>query len=419
MITERRLPLDTLRAWQSLQKIWSVLPDSRLVGGAVRDLLLEKDVADFDFGTPEPPGQVTDRLTATGIKTIPTGLSHGTVTAVIDGAGFEITTLRRDERTDGRHAEVAWTQDWREDAARRDFTINAMSCDRDGRVYDYFGGLADLHAARVRFVGNARERIGEDALRILRFFRFQGRFGDMPPDRHILSALSESAVLVQTLSVERVWSELRRILTGPHAPEMLALMSETGVMNPCLPELGSHRNAAIGLLASLIACGAPPDARLRLAALLKGAASSPDLIRQCVKRLRLSRADACEVVSLCGEPAPTPQLATDEAGVARLLADTPRTVLTGRAWLAQAEAAQRNAHESENPDWNTLRHHLTTDPVPVFPLAGRDLVALGIPAGPRVGEVLAGIRQHWREAGCRDGKEACLASARSLISQIK
>src|SRR4051794_5680418 len=167
---------------QALARIWDALPQARVVGGAVRDALLGRAVADIDLATPRSPEQTTEALRTAGIRVVPTGLAHGTVTAVADGRGFEITTLRRDVETDGRHAVVAFTADWEADARRRDFTINALSMDRDGNVYDYAGGIADLRAGLVCFVGDAATRVAEDYLRILRFFRFQSRYGRRPPD---------------------------------------------------------------------------------------------------------------------------------------------------------------------------------------------------------------------------------------------
>ncbi len=172
-----------------VQRLFAILPTARLVGGCVRDTLAGRPVADIDLATPLPPEDAAQTLTAAGIRVIPTGLAHGTVTALIDGRPYEITTLRRDLVTDGRHAEVAWTGDWREDAARRDFTMNAMSLAPDGTLHDYFGGAADLAAGRVRFVGDAATRVAEDYLRILRFFRFQARYGTGDPDPAAMAAV--------------------------------------------------------------------------------------------------------------------------------------------------------------------------------------------------------------------------------------
>ena len=244
----------------ALSSLWDALPDARIVGGAVRDALAGRPVADFDLATPQSPDAVIAALKQAGLKVVPTGLAHGTVTAVLDGRGFEITTLRQDVETDGRHAIVAFTADWKQDASRRDFTINAMSMTRDGRVHDYFGGVADLAAGRVRFVGEPATRIAEDYLRILRFFRFHARFGRVPPDPETLTALKAGIPGLARLSVERVWSELRRILGAPDPDEAIGLMFDLGIWAAAVPEAMTRAP-----LADL-----PPDPVLRLAAMLTG-----------------------------------------------------------------------------------------------------------------------------------------------------
>jgi poly(A) polymerase len=192
-----------------VKQLWAALPEARIVGGAVRDHLLDVAVSDVDFATPLDPQTVMRRLRDAGIKSVPTGIAHGTVTAVIGSRGFEITTLRRDLETDGRHAVVAFTDDWQQDAARRDFTINAMSMTQDGAVFDYFGGRADLQAGVVRFVGEAERRIREDYLRILRFFRFFARYAKAGPDREAIAAIAKLRDGVSQLSAERVWGETK------------------------------------------------------------------------------------------------------------------------------------------------------------------------------------------------------------------
>ena len=206
-----------------------------MVGGSVRDGLTGRDVADVDLATPEVPEAVITALETAGLKAVPTGIKHGTVTAVSDHRAFEVTTLRRDVTTDGRHAEVAWTDDWEVDAARRDFTINAMSMTRDGAVFDYFGGRADLAAGRVRFVGEPAARIAEDYLRILRFFRFQARYGQQEPDHVTVAALRGGVDGLARLSPERVWSEFKRILVAPEPGRSIRLMQELGVLGAILP----------------------------------------------------------------------------------------------------------------------------------------------------------------------------------------
>jgi poly(A) polymerase len=382
-------------ARQALERIWPVLPQARLVGGVVRDLLAGLPVADIDLATPDAPGIVMERLHAAGIRAVATGLAHGTVTAVLDGHPVEITTLRRDEETDGRHAVVAWTDNWREDAQRRDFTINAMSLDRALALFDYFGGLDDLRARRVRFVGPAALRIAEDRLRILRFFRFQARFGGDKPDPEAIAAIEAAVPDLAGLSAERIWSELRRILTGPELAHTASLMGRLGVLDRLLPG-----GAQPERLATLLGAGLPPEPVLRLAALVRGPAAPVS------QGLRLSNVEAARLGSLLASPAPHPDL--DDADLRRLLADDPADILCGRSWLAQAGS------DASPESWNALRGRLHAVPRPVFPLAGRDLLAQGLPPGPEIGRLLAATRTWWAAGGCLADREACLERLRAL-----
>jgi poly(A) polymerase len=357
----------------ALGRVWDALPDARVVGGAVRDALAGRSVVDIDLATPLAPVDVMVALNRVGVKVVPTGLAHGTVTAVVDGHGLEITTLRRDVETDGRHAVVAFTEDWRLDASRRDFTINAMSMARDGSVFDYFDGAADLEAGRVRFVGDPGTRIAEDYLRILRFFRFYARYGRVPPDAATLNGLRDGIPGLARLSVERVWMELRRILSAPDPGEAVRLMGQLGIWAAVLPEA-----PAVSRLVGL-----PSDAVLRLAAMLTG-----DPLAMAA-RLKLSNEDRDRLVRLLATPSPK---GTD-ADLRRLLADHLPADLIDRTWLDRAADTRRR---------------LTRMARPVFPLEGRDVVAIGIPAGPLVGALLRDVRQWWLEGGCVADRAACL-----------
>ena len=368
----------------------AALPAARVVGGAVRDALVERAVADVDLATPEPPDAVIAALTAAGLKHAPTGLQHGTVTAISRGRGFEVTTLRRDEATDGRHASVAWTADWAEDAARRDFTMNAMSMQRDGLVFDYFGGAADLVAGQVRFVGEASARIAEDYLRVLRFFRFQGRYGVGAPEAGTLAALREGAAGIEQLSVERVWSELKRILTIPDAIGVVRLMADLGVLARVVPG-----EIDLAGFERLVGAGAPADALLRLVALQPGAGFAA--------RLRLSRAEVATVGGLLG-PAPDPGWSDDD--LRRALAVTSAAAWVGRSWLAGGDGEGSGA----------LRARIGAMAEPRFPLAGRDAVKLGVPAGPKVGALLAAVRAWWMAGGCVADRAACRAELARLAA---
>ncbi len=368
--------------------IFDALPHARIVGGAVRDALIGRAVADIDLATPDTPDAVAAALARSGIRCVPTGLDHGTQTAVVNGRGYEITTLRRDVETDGRHAVVAFTDDWREDAARRDFTINAMSMTRDGAVFDYFGGQADLRAGIVRFVGDAATRIAEDYLRILRFFRFFARYGGTP-DPAAVAAIRDALPGLAGLSVERVWSEVSRILAAPEPVAAIALMDERGVLAAVLPEGTSVPN-----LARLVQAAAPADPILRLAALLTGGASDLAL------RLKLSAAERDRLLAIRQPNVLTPE--ADDDALRRALADVEPAVLLDRLWLAGGGA----------PGWAALRDRLAAMPRPVFPLEGRDVLALGVPPGPEVGVRLRAVRAWWWHRGCQDSAEACRAELR-------
>jgi poly(A) polymerase/tRNA nucleotidyltransferase (CCA-adding enzyme) len=383
-------------AWLSsgpVARVLAALPGARAVGGAVRDALAGRPIADIDVASPFPPEEATARLVAAGIKVVPTGLSHGTVTAIADGTPIEVTTLRRDVATDGRHAVVAFDAGWREDAARRDFTINAMSLAADGELFDPFGGREDLAAGRVRFVGDAATRIAEDYLRALRFFRFLARYGAGAPDAAALAAITEAAPALAKLSAERVAGELARILAAPDPRTALALMEGTGVRQVVLAEGFDH-----AALARLVAAGAPADPWLRLAAALPAAAD----IESLAARLKLSNAVAARLLALRGtEPHPE----ADDATLRRLLADTAADVAIDRSWLAQPGAA--------DPAWDGLRARLAAMPTPAFPLRAADL---GLPPGPRLGRALATMREAWLDGGCVADRRALAKEAARRIA---
>ena len=365
----------------AIQHLFAILPAARLVGGCVRDALLGLPGADIDLATPDTPDRVAEALGAAGLRAIPTGMAHGTITAIVGGRPFEITTLRRDVVTDGRHAEVVWTDDWREDAARRDFTINALSLAPDGALHDYFAGQADLHAGRVRFVGNAAERVAEDYLRILRFFRFQARYGAGPPDPAALGAIQGGVPGIARLSAERVWGELKRILQAPAPEAALHLMAATGVLAAAIPE---------GVDPARVA-GLPADPVLRVAAMLTGDRAG------FAARLKLSTVEADRLIALAGPPP-----FGEDGDLRRQLADTPADILIGRSLLARQPEA--------------MRDRLRAIPRPVFPLEGRDVLALGVPPGPAVGDLLRQARARWLAGGCVADAAACRAELARLAA---
>ena len=223
----------------------------RFVGGCVRDAVLGRAVTDIDFATDAEPARVIELLGERNIRALPTGVEHGTITAILDQRQFQITTLRQDIETDGRRAEVRYTKDWSVDAARRDFTMNSMSADPDGTIYDYVDGLTDLRAGRVRFIGEAEERIAEDYLRILRFFRFHATYGLTAPDAQALQACRDASNQIEKLSGERVWQELSRILVIAEPVHVFALMEEAGILRLLFPVGSSTSHQELTMLASV------------------------------------------------------------------------------------------------------------------------------------------------------------------------
>ena len=370
------LPEGGWRSRDSLIELVALLggdAETRAVGGAVRDTLLGLPVADIDLATRLLPDEVMVRVQASRFKAVPTGLKHGTVTAVTPEGPIEVTTLRRDVSTDGRHAEVAFTDDWRADAARRDFTINALYGDiADGAVSDYFDGLTDLDARRVRFIGEPLERIAEDHLRILRFFRFHARFGDGPPDVEGLAACAARANDLMALSRERIANELLRLLASDDPAPTVAVMVAQGILCPVLPEIDE---ASVLRLVDLVAIEGEGSAIRRLAALI---GPDPALATDFAARLRLSKAQAKRLTLAAGwasggEPAALAyRLGVEGAGDQLLL-------------RGDSEAAA------------------AITPPPALPIRGADIIARGLASGPEVGQMLARIESAWIEAGFPQG----------------
>ena len=371
-----RLPPAPWTAREDLSRLMAALGpgNARYVGGAVRDTLLGLAVKDIDVATPLFPQEVMARLEAAGIKAIPTGIEHGTVTAALTQGPVEITTLRHDVSTDGRRATVAFATDWREDAARRDFTINALYADpQSGKIHDWFGGLADLAARRVRFIGDARSRIREDHLRILRYFRFQARFGSQPADEEAESACQELAPTLKGLSRERIGMEMLNLLGLPDPAATVARMGELGVLAVILPE--ADPAALARLVAEEQRQGVAPDAIRRLAALLP---ADVPLAEAVASRFRLSGAQKKRLATAAAREA-TP-------GDARALAyRLGREGALDRLLLAGADITPLEG-------WD----------IPVFPLKGGDIVAAGIKAGPEVARTLQAVEARWIAEGFPD-----------------
>ena len=372
--------------------------EARFVGGSVRDALLGRPIDDIDIATPASPERVIELLEKTGIKVVPTGLAHGTITAIVPPRHFEITSLRRDVETYGRRARVAFDADWASDAARRDFTINAIFLALDGAIDDPVGGLADLRARRVRFVGDPATRIAEDVLRLLRYYRFEARFGTGAGDLEARAACRAAAHLLPTLSGERVAQELVRLLETPDPIAVLQMMQEDSVLEVVLPEA-----RRLDRLRRLIEIESEADPLLRLAALIEvdgeGAAA-------VAARLRFSNAWRDR---LCGLSRPWPlDPQADGPGQRRTLYHLGAKRYHGIALLLAAEGEMSLGRLSEllaiAGDWMP----------PVFPLAGRDVTVLGIPPGERVGRLLAAVRDWWEEGDFTADRTRCLIYLREL-----
>lgn len=358
--------------------------ETRLVGGSVRDALLGREVADIDLATTLEPARTMERARAAGLKAVPTGFDHGTVTLVVAGEPYEVTTLREDIATDGRHAVVRYGRDFARDAERRDFTINALSLGLDGRIHDHVGGLDDLASGRVRFIGDPATRIREDALRVLRFFRFHARYGVGEPDRAGLAACIAARAALDRLSRERVRAELLKLLLAPRAVDALACMSESGL----LPRI-TGGVAELGRLAR--ASRPEPGTASRLAALAVATREDAERLRE---RLRLSKAEHARLAGFADALA---ALRTRES------IDTPsmRALMAEHGAEALRDAADAILGEPRPRIAPAARALIEAGEArPVLPLTGGDLVAQGLSPGRMVGRGLAAARALWLGEGC-------------------
>ncbi len=369
--------------------------ETRVVGGAVRDLALGVKVDDFDLATTAPPDEVIRRARAAGFKVATTGVAHGTVTLIVAGQPIETTTLRQDVETDGRHAKVAFGRDFLADALRRDFTINALSLSTDGELHDPLGGLDDLAAGRVRFIGDADARIREDYLRILRFFRFSARFGEGAIDPEGLGAAIRNRAAIDGLSRERVRAEILKLIVAPHAGAVVRAMGECGVLEQVFGF--AYPGRLNRLIAIESALRAENDALLRLAAL---AVVIPEDAERVCRRLRLANAEyeriaaaARALTSLHGISTPP---ARDDLRV--LLFSAKRRAARDALFLAHAESGAG----PKDPAFARAHRFLADAPEPEIPVTGGDIIARGVEKGPRVGEVLRRLRLLWAQAGFPD-----------------
>lgn len=418
-----QLSPDPWLAMPSLRRLIGALraagADVRLVGGCVRDGLLRRPVDDIDLATPARPEEVRRIVEAAGFATVPwtRGLAHGTVLTVVDGTPYEVTTLRRDVACDGRHAEVVFTDDWMADAARRDFTMNALSATPDGSVYDYFDGIADLSEGRVRFVGRAIDRIAEDALRILRFFRFHAHYGQAAPDRDGFKACQAQAETVLSLSGERVRTELLKILMAPDPAGAMLLLRGAHVLPHVLPE--AERVDVLRILAFLetrgvVAPGIGPDGLRRLAAVMRVDAGGA---ARAAQRLRLSRAESRRLEDILTIPeARRPHAGLDGPDRRRLLDRLGPALFLDLClvdWAAE-RAACGHTDSARTRGWLRQIEEATGFAPPPFPISGTDLLAAGLPKGPAVGRAMAALRDWWLAEAFRPDREDLLARLRDL-----
>lgn len=379
---------------------------ARFVGGCVRNAILGRPVGDIDIATRLSPEAVTNALAAAGLKAVPTGVEHGTVTAVSAGQPFEITTLRRDVATDGRRAVVAFTEDWAEDAARRDFTLNSLYAGRAGEVFDPTGhGVADARAGRIVFVGEAAERIAEDHLRILRFFRFLAWYGTRPADAAALAACEDARGRLSTLSAERVSKELLKLLAADDPRPTVALMARVGVLGEVLPapiDLARFE----GLVAIEADMLFETDAGLRLAALLPDDQLGAE---RFAERLRLSNAERDRIVAALS---PTPELKSwmSPKEIRRAVYGAGKSAFRDRAKLAWA----RDGRTATTPQWRGMIALAESWTPPTFPLSGEDVMAAGVPKGPMVGQVLREVEDWWIDQDFLDDKLSAVEKLKAV-----
>lgn len=457
---------DVGAVFAALQDAGDPEPAVLFVGGCVRDALMDRPVGDVDVASVHPPDIALARLRAAGIDVLEIGIEHGTVVAHFGHKMFQVTTLRVDVETFGRHAKVAYTDDWSQDASRRDFTMNALYADLDGNIYDPLGGLADLEARRIRFIGDPAERIDEDALRVLRFFRFHAQLEDSEIDPDGLAACRASAGRLANLSGERIREELFKLLAGENAAIALQLAIETGVLAAALPDLTSlgvyPHDGYLHCLSEIEKEHDRVDPLRRFALLVENPEIAHAVGRRLhlsnVERRRLERMAARDVVHPSVEarvryrdrpeapPEPDPEAGWRETDMRALL--LPRAV---EEWLRNREARRRarllyemthaqkvklyelgrdgwrdavllswafvwvSEHSKSSEAWVAVLEAPERHPVPVFSLRGADVIAAGVPEGPDVSRLLKAVERWWIDGGFAADREACLAELRRRV----
>ncbi len=390
---------ETLKLLEALKADNTDAP--RFVGGCVRDALVNEISFDIDIATPLEPTKIIEQLNKAEIKSVPTGIKHGTVTAIVDKMSFEITTLRRDVETYGRHAKVAFTDSWEKDAGRRDFTINALFCDIDGTVYDFWGGVRDLRQGIVKFIGNAEDRIEEDILRILRFFRFYSRFGIGEPDEEALQACTKFACKIPTLSKERITNEFLLFLTTKNLATVIKYMQKTGVIAEILPAGFDIENLK-NLVEVEIKFDAGIDAIRRLFA-LTGEKDTP--------YFRLSNIQKKHLKALKDTP--------------YINADTSKKQLRYMIYELSSDIVRDKLLLSVAKDMESLEQYkdlyqtATAWQLPKFQLVGNDVITLGISEGKKIGAALKTVEKWWAENDFKAGRTDCLIKLRQVVKRIQ
>jgi poly(A) polymerase len=384
---------------KGLAKLLTVLnqdgEEARIAGGAVRNALMRESISDVDIATTCLPDEVTRRAEARGLKTIPTGVEHGTVTVICDGDTYEVTTLRADIRTDGRRAEVAFGRDWQADAERRDFTMNALYAALDGTIIDLIGGIGDIETRTVRFIGDAETRIREDHLRILRFFRFFAWYGSGRPDAEGLKACARLKESILNLSVERVWSELKKLLGAPDPSRALLWMRQAGVLSIALPESEKWGiDAFHGLVSTGRDLGWKPDQLTRLMAIIP---PRLDRVEELAARLKLSTAERERLEQWARAALPSHEL--DNQPFARDLYRANATGMVDRLKLALADARSKAAQDDNQmmraAGFLRLLQFAENWKRPAFPVSGADLITAGMTSGPMIGAKLKAMEDQW------------------------
>jgi len=393
----------------AVSALFDAMPEGglRFVGGCVRNALWGKPVGDIDMACKLEPEAVVDALMEAGIRHVPTGIDHGTITAVIDNVPYEITSLRRDVETDGRRATVTFTTDWAEDAQRRDLTVNALYADLSGQVFDPTGqGLDDLKARKFRFVGNADLRVQEDYLRILRFFRFLAWYGEREKvDAASLRACRENQTGIKKLSAERVWMEIKKLLSARNPVRACHIMLTNGILETVFPE--SNNVDGLEALVRLEAReGITPDPLLRLMAM---SAREPLQMALLTKRLKMSKSETNRLRAWADDGA---QLSTDMAERDRLatIYKSGKTVILDRARLRAA--GETDAIQSSR--WMVLADLAMGWQAPIFPVTGKDLAQVGVPKGPRMGKALKALEALWVRSGFSTEKPQLLAALKLM-----